>query len=136
MFQDTRPAELGADGASDAWAEFRVTDRSERLRLLNDAADGETVRTLLRTVPAAVPGIVFLSGGQSPEQATAHLNALNKLGTFPWQLSFSYGRALQEHSLQAWAGDANKVPAAQALYLKRARLNGAARSGSYTCSME
>ncbi|MGI6376069.1 MAG: class I fructose-bisphosphate aldolase [Anaerolineae bacterium] len=95
-----------------------------------------TVRTLLRTVPAAVPGIVFLSGGQSPELATAHLNAMNRLGPTPWELSFSYGRALQQPSLQAWAGDASQVGAAQALYLKRARLNSAARSGSYTCAME
>jgi len=91
-----------------------------------------TVRTLLRTVPAAVPGIVFLSGGQSPDQATAHLNAMNRLGKFPWELSFSFGRALQEPALLAWAGDANKVAVAQALYLQRARLNSAARSGSYT----
>jgi fructose-bisphosphate aldolase class I len=95
-----------------------------------------TVRTLLRTVPAAVPGIVFLSGGQSPELATAHLNAMNRLGPAPWELSFSYGRALQQPALQAWAGDARQVPAAQALYLKRARLNSAARSGDYTCAME
>ncbi len=95
-----------------------------------------TVRTLLRTVPAAVPGIVFLSGGQSPELATAHLNAMNRLGPTPWELSFSYGRALQQPSLQAWAGDASQVGAAQALYLKRARLNSAARSGSYTRAME
>jgi fructose-bisphosphate aldolase class I len=95
-----------------------------------------TVRTLLRTVPAAMPGIVFLSGGQSPEQATAHLNVMNSLGRFPWELSFSFGRALQEPALQAWAGDSHKVSAAQAAYLKRARLNGAARSGSCTCEAE
>jgi fructose-bisphosphate aldolase class I len=95
-----------------------------------------TVRTLLRTVPAAMPGIVFLSGGQSPEQATAHLNVMNSLGKFPWDLSFSFGRALQEPALQSWAGDSHKVSAAQAAYLKRARLNGAARSGSCTCEAE
>lgn len=95
-----------------------------------------TVRTLLRTVPAAMPGIVFLSGGQSPEQATAHLNVMNSLGRFPWELSFSFGRALQEPALQSWAGDSHKVSAAQAAYLKRARLNGAARSGSCTCEAE
>ena len=95
-----------------------------------------TVRTLLRTVPAAAAGIVFLSGGQSPEQATAHLNAMNSLGKFPWELSFSFGRALQEPALQAWAGDSRKVAVAQAAYLKRARLNGAARSGNCTCEAE
>lgn len=90
-----------------------------------------TVRTLMRTVPAAVPGIVFLSGGQAPEQATAHLNAMNKMGPFPWELSFSFGRALQDPALKAWAGDPAHVSEAQALYLKRARLNSAARSGRY-----
>ncbi len=90
-----------------------------------------TVRTLLRTVPAAVPGIVFLSGGQEPEQATAHLNAMNKMGPFPWQLSFSFGRALQDPTLKAWAGDPAHVSEAQSLFLKRARLNSAARLGRY-----
>ncbi len=95
-----------------------------------------TVKTLRRCVPAAVPGIVFLSGGQSEEEATAHLNALNTLGSQPWELSFSYGRALQQSALQAWSGDAANVPAAQAAYLHRARMNGAARSGSYKPEME
>ena len=70
-----------------------------------------TVRTLLRCVPAAVPGIVFLSGGQSPEQATEHLSAMNRMDKFPWELSFSYGRALQEYSLKAWRGE--RVPVEQ-----------------------
>src|SRR5207237_2732510 len=87
-------------------------------------------------VPAAVPGIVFLSGGQSDEDATAHLNAMNRRGPHPWQLSFSYGRALQAPSLKAWRGeDANRA-AAQAAYLHRARCNGAARFGRYTPDME
>ena len=95
-----------------------------------------TVRTFLQVVPAAVPGIVFLSGGQSPELATAHLDAMNRLGHFPWELSFSYGRALQAPTLQAWSGNPSQVPEAQALYLKRAKLNGAARYGQYAASME
>jgi fructose-bisphosphate aldolase class I len=95
-----------------------------------------TVRTFRRTVPAAVPGIVFLSGGQSDEDATAHLNAMNKLGPHPWQLSFSYGRALQAPALKAWLGDTANVGAAQKAYYHRAKLNGAARSGSYTPEME
>jgi fructose-bisphosphate aldolase class I len=96
----------------------------------------QTVRCFSQTVPAAVPGIVFLSGGQSDELATAHLSAMNRLGPHPWQLSFSYGRALQAPALQAWGGKADHVAAGQAAYLKRARLNGAARDGSYTDAME
>jgi fructose-bisphosphate aldolase class I len=83
-----------------------------------------------------VPGIVFLSGGQSDQVATAHLDAMNRLGPLPWQLSFSYGRALQAPALAAWAGRAANVAAGQAAYLHRARLNGAARSGRYAESME
>jgi len=90
-----------------------------------------TVAVLKRTVPAAVPGIVFLSGGQSEEEATAHLSAMNAMGPAPWQLSFSYGRALQASALKAWGGDVAKVEAAQQAYLHRARMNGLARSGSY-----
>jgi fructose-bisphosphate aldolase class I len=91
-----------------------------------------TVRTLKRTVPAAVPGIVFLSGGQSDEVATEHLNAINKLGeTQPWKLSFSYGRALQAAPLKAWAGSADNLAAAQQAFLERAKANGAATLGTY-----
>jgi len=95
-----------------------------------------TVAALLDCVPASVPGIVFLSGGQSDEVATAHLNAMNRRCGVPWQLSFSYGRALQAPALKAWKGEAANVPAAQQAYHHRARLNGAARSGSYTEAME
>ena len=95
-----------------------------------------TVRCLARCVPAAVPGIVFLSGGQSADEATAHLNAMNAMGSHPWQLSFSYGRALQAPALDAWGGKAENVSAAQQAYHHRAKLNGAARHGTYTSSME
>jgi fructose-bisphosphate aldolase class I len=95
-----------------------------------------TVAALGDCVPASVPGIVFLSGGQSDEVATAHLNAMNRRGGVPWELSFSYGRALQAPALKAWKGEAANVPAAQQAYHHRARLNGAARSGSYTEAME
>jgi fructose-bisphosphate aldolase class I len=102
-----------------------------------DEVARETVRCLKRAVPAAVPGIVFLSGGQTAELATAHLNAMNALGeTLPWQLSFSYGRALQEPPLNTWKGEAANVGNAQEAFAHRARLNGAARSGKYTGSME
>ncbi|HBY95454.1 MAG: fructose-bisphosphate aldolase class I [Ardenticatenaceae bacterium] len=95
-----------------------------------------TVRSFRRVVPAAVPGIVFLSGGQSAELATEHLNAMNALGKQPWELSFSYGRALQEPTLKAWRGEAANAPEAQRLFYHRARCNGAARSGSYSREME
>ena len=95
-----------------------------------------TVRCFRRHVPAAVPGVVFLSGGQTDEDATAHLNAMNAMGPHPWELSFSYGRALQAPSLKAWAGDESNVAAGQAAYLHRAKMNGLARSGSYSPDME
>ena len=95
-----------------------------------------TIRCFRRHVPAAVPGVVFLSGGQTDEDATAHLNAMNAMGPHPWELSFSYGRALQSPALKAWAGEATNVQAGQAAYLHRARMNGLARSGSYSPDME
>jgi fructose-bisphosphate aldolase class I len=95
-----------------------------------------TLRCMRESVPAAVPGIVFLSGGQSDEDATAHLDAMNRLGPQPWQLSFSYGRALQAPVLKAWKGDAGNVPAAQRAFFHRAELNGAARHGAYRADME
>ena len=95
-----------------------------------------TVDTFLDSVPAAIPGIVFLSGGQTDEQATARLDAMNKLGPHPWQLSFSYGRALQAPSLKAWKGDDANIGAGQAAYLHRAQMNGLARTGSWTESRE
>src|SRR4051794_20859036 len=95
-----------------------------------------SVRCYRATVPAAVPGIVFLSGGQSDELATAHLNAMNQLGDLPWQLSFSYGRALQAPALTAWKGETANVDAGRNAFLHRAKLNSAARSGSYTPDME
>jgi fructose-bisphosphate aldolase class I len=95
-----------------------------------------TIRCLENTVPAAVPGIVFLSGGQSDEAATARLSAMNALGPHPWELSFSYGRALQAPALKAWAGEAAKADEAQKAFHFRARLNSAARFGSYSEEME
>ncbi|GDY19091.1 fructose-bisphosphate aldolase [Verrucomicrobiota bacterium] len=95
-----------------------------------------TLRCALRTVPAAVPGLVFLSGGQSDALATEHLNALNRAGRAPWELSFSFGRALQAPALKAWRGQAANVSAAQAALLQRARCNAAARSGNYSAAME
>ncbi len=95
-----------------------------------------TVEVLRRTVPATVPGIVFLSGGQSDEQATARLDAINRHVPQPWELSFSFGRALQAPVLRAWAGEEANRSAAQAALLHRAGLNSAARYGSYRPEME
>jgi fructose-bisphosphate aldolase class I len=96
----------------------------------------QTVRILRRCVPAAVPGIFFLSGGQTPAEATAHLDAINRLAPQPWALSFSYGRALQDPVLRAWKGSAANTRRAQDALLERARLNSAAREGRYDASME
>jgi fructose-bisphosphate aldolase, class I len=95
-----------------------------------------TLHSLKKHVPAAVPGIVFLSGGQSDEDATAHLNAMNARGPLPWQLSFSYGRALQAPALKAWGGKAENVEAGQRAYYHRAKMNSAARTGVYAPAME
>ena len=95
-----------------------------------------TMRCLTRYVPAAVPGIVFLSGGQSAEDATDNLNAMNMIGPHPWKVSFSYGRALQAPVLTTWKGQEDNVAAAQETFLKRCRLNGLACAGKYERSME
>jgi fructose-bisphosphate aldolase class I len=95
-----------------------------------------TIRCFRETVPAAVPGIVFLSGGQSDEQASENLNAINSLGEQPWTLSFSYGRALQAPALKAWGGSADNVDAGQSYLALRARNNSAAAAGQYSAQME
>ena len=95
-----------------------------------------TVRCLKRTVPGAVPGIVFLSGGQTPQEATAHLSAMNALGQHPWELSFSYGRALQDEALKAWNGQAANVAAGQEAFHHRSECVSAARFGKYSARME
>lgn len=96
-----------------------------------------TLKVLRRTVPAAVPSINFLSGGQCPEEATANLNAVNQIcGNAPWQLSISYGRALQQPVLQAWQGNSENTQVAQQALLKRAHLNSLARQGNYSAAME
>lgn len=95
-----------------------------------------TIRCLKRTVPSAVPGIAFLSGGQGAESATEHLNAMNSMGPHPWEVSFSYARALQDPALKAWKGQAANVAAAQKIFYHRAKCNGAARYGKYNKEME
>jgi fructose-bisphosphate aldolase class I len=95
-----------------------------------------TLKCFYKHVPAAVPGIVFLSGGQSDEDSTAHLNAMNARGPHPWQISFSYGRALQAPAISAWAGKPENVEAGQRAYYHRAKMNSAARTGVYAPEME
>ncbi len=98
-----------------------------------------TLECLLRTVPAALPGIAFLSGGQSDMEATAHLNAMNRMRgelTLPWEITFSYARALQQQPMEIWKGDASNADAARKVFYHRAKMNSAARSGSYTEDME
>jgi fructose-bisphosphate aldolase, class I len=95
-----------------------------------------TVRTLKRQVPSAVPGVAFLSGGQSPIDATAHLNLMHALGPLPWALTFSYGRALQEDALNAWEGKQAGFAAGQKALAKRAKLNGLAAVGQYSAGLE
>jgi fructose-bisphosphate aldolase class I len=97
-----------------------------------------TVTVLKRCVPSAVPGIAFLSGGQSNEDATAHLNSMNKIldNNSPWNLTYSYGRALQAPALDAWLGKEENVSAAQDAFYKRAKLNSLATKGDYSADME
>ena len=110
---------------------YDATDRADHEQVASSTLD-----CFYKHVPSAVPGIVFLSGGQSDEDATAHLNAMNATGPHPWELSFSYGRALQAPALKAWGGDPDHVEAAQRAYFHRAKMNSAARTGAYAPEME
>ncbi len=96
----------------------------------------KTLYCFEQTVPAAVPGIVFLSGGQTEAQATEHLNAMNQMGPHPWEISYSFGRALQASALSAWGGKADNVAAGQAAFINRSKLTSAARDGKYSSDME
>jgi fructose-bisphosphate aldolase class I len=95
-----------------------------------------TVKVLKNCVPGAVPGIAFLSGGQSDEEATAHLDAMNKIGNLPWKLTFSYGRALQHAPQTAWKGKSENVGAAQRAFSHRAKMNGLAALGQWKSDLE
>ena len=101
-----------------------------------DEVAERTVRVLKRTVPAAQPGIVFLSGGQSDVSATAHLNAMASMKGLPWPLTFSYSRALQNPALNTWRGQAGNVAAAQKAFAHRARMNALAAEGKWTPELE
>ena len=101
-----------------------------------DEVAHRTIAALKATVPAAVPGIAYLSGGQSDEEATAHLDAMNKIGGFPWKMTFSFGRALQAAPQKAWSGERQNVPAAQRAFAHRARMNALASLGQWEGSLE
>jgi fructose-bisphosphate aldolase class I len=101
-----------------------------------DEVAEKTIRLLKSTVPAAVPGIAFLSGGQSDEDATAHLDAMNRIGGLPWPLTFSYGRALQAAPQQAWSGKAENIAAGQRALIHRARMNSLASKGEWKADLE
>ena len=109
--------------------------KSTRQASVDEVAE-KTIRLLKACVPAAVPGIAFLSGGQSDEQATAHLDAMNRIGGLPWHLTFSYGRALQAAPQKAWAGKAENVAAGQRAFIHRARMNSLASKGEWTADLE
>ena len=110
------------------------TDATNRADVASVAS--ATVECLTSHVPNEVPGIAFLSGGHTSEEATAHLSAMNELGPHPWQLAFSYGRALQASPLRVWNGSEKNIEAAQTEFIKRSRLNGLARTGNYNPQME
>jgi fructose-bisphosphate aldolase class I len=101
-----------------------------------DEVAEKTVRMLKSCVPGAVPGIAFLSGGQSDEEATAHLDSMNKIGNLPWRLTFSYGRALQHAPQKTWSGKSENVAAAQRIFSHRARMNGLASMGQWKQDLE
>ena len=101
-----------------------------------DEVAEKTLMVLKRCVPSAVPGIAFLSGGQSDEEATAHLDAMNRIGGAPWRLTFSYGRALQAAPQKAWSGKADNVAVAQRAFTHRARMNGLASMGQWKKELE
>jgi fructose-bisphosphate aldolase class I len=109
--------------------------KSARQASVEEVAE-KTVRVLKNCVPAAVPGIAFLSGGQSDEQATAHLDAMNRIGGLPWRLTFSYGRALQAAPQKAWSGKAENVAAGQRAFTHRARMNSLATNGEWQADLE
>ena len=101
-----------------------------------DEVAEQTLKVLRRNVPASVPGVAFLSGGQTPEQATAHLNAMNLIGNVPWEITFSYARALQDAAIKTWKGEAANKDAAQEAFSQRAKLVSLARRGEYKPDME
>jgi fructose-bisphosphate aldolase class I len=113
-----------------------INGKKSSAKATTEAVAKATITALRRSVPAAVPTINFLSGGQSPEEATANLNAMNQLTGNPWNVSYSYARALQDYCMKAWQGDSKNVATAQKIFLERAKLNSLASVGKYTKELE
>jgi fructose-bisphosphate aldolase, class I len=113
-----------------------VPGKKSKKRASVDQVAEMTVRVLRACVPSAVPGIAFLSGGQSDEEATAHLDAINRIGGLPWKVTFSYGRALQAAPQKAWSGKSENVAAAQRAFSHRAKMNGLATLGEWKADLE
>ncbi len=135
VFQELYVAEVKLEGVVLKPNMIAPGKRAARQASVDEVAE-RTLRCLKACCPAAVPTIAFLSGGQSDEDATAHLNAMNALGPLPWALTFSYGRALQAAPLKTWGGQAENVPAAQAAFTHRARMNGLATRAEWTPQLE
>ena len=135
VFQELYYAKVALEGMvlkpNMAIAGKKATNRAD----VQEVAE-KTVRLLKATVPSAVPGIAFLSGGQSDEEATAHLDAMNRIGGLPWPLTFSYGRALQAAPQKAWSGKSENVAAGQRAFAHRARMNGLAAKGEWKADLE
>lgn len=130
LYQELHEARIKLEGSL-LKPNMVVPGKDSPIQVSDEEIAEATVRTLKRAVPAAVPGVVFLSGGMEAEAASSRLNAMNQIGPHPWQLSFSFGRALQGPSLDAWRGENANAPTAQNLFYHRAHMNGLARRGEY-----
>ena len=134
-FQELRVQRVALEGMV-LKPNMAIAGKKSAKRASVDEVAEKTVRMLKHCVPAAVPGIAFLSGGQSDEEATAHLNAMNRLGPLPWRLTFSYGRALQAAPQKAWSGKPENLAAGQRAFAHRARMNGLASTGEWASELE
>jgi fructose-bisphosphate aldolase class I len=134
-FQELRVQRVALEGMI-LKPNMAISGKKAKTRAGVEEVAEKTVRLLKSCVPAAVPGIAFLSGGQSDEEATAHLDAMNRIGNLPWKLTFSYGRALQAAPQKAWSGKADNVAAGQQAFAHRAHMNGLASKGEWKADLE
>jgi fructose-bisphosphate aldolase class I len=134
-FQELRVQRVALEGMI-LKPNMAISGKKAKTRAGVEEVAEKTVRLLKSCVPAAVPGIAFLSGGQSDEEATAHLDAMNRIGNLPWKLTFSYGRALQAAPQKAWSGKADNVGAGQQAFNHRAQMNGLASKGEWKADLE
>jgi fructose-bisphosphate aldolase class I len=134
-FQELRVQRVALEGMI-LKPNMAISGKKAKQRAGVEAVAEKTVRMLKDCVPASVPGIAFLSGGQSDEEATAHLDAMNRIGNLPWKLTFSYGRALQAAPQQAWSGKAENTAAGQQAFTHRARMNSLASRGEWQADLE